>query len=464
MQDQEQEPGRWTRLSLADLILWVIGCGMLSAVARAGWGLTANVERALSFSAMGLAIFFGLGLVRESARFWRLRGAVEECSIASGLAWRFTALGLMAVFVVAELYLMERGRWEIENALRLLLPLAGTMVMGGLLAGMTSGGQRKPRRWASLSVVWAGFAAVAMAASWMLIPYLILLALEAVSNATFSISPPPVARVPLQVRLDRASVDAAVVLTCCVFSALWISRDLRRPEGRGGWLGNVGLLGIAAVLAAGAAWLIAVTIPLLHPHLSEGLWMTLHPPELLAILLGFVGVAIAIAARAGEPSGLVTPEATAHPRRPRRTILVLASGALVIVLLDLILSRVVRVGQRGGSTLEGWEAWFGWGDAVYQWVRSLLPASLKDVWTLAEQPEWVVLIVAQLWVAWRVIGLVVREPATRPSPLDTMLQERRTFARFAARSCAIIVLMIAALPTLFVTGLVVLHAALRAAA
>jgi hypothetical protein len=434
---------------------------MLSAVARAGWGLTANVERALSFSAMGLAIFFGLGLIRECASLWRLSAGAVALSPVTGIVWRFAAVGLLAVFVVGELRLMERGRWEIETALRLLLPLAGTMVMGGLVVGMTPGGPRKPRRWASLSVIWAGFAAVVIAATWMMIPYLILLALEAVSNAMISMNRPPVAQVPFQARLDRVGLDAALVLTCCLVSALWISRDLRRSQGRGGWRGNLGLLAIAAVLAAGAAWLMLVTIPLLHPQIAEGLWMTVHPPEVLAILLGFAGMATAIAARAGEPSSSMTPDETPPSRRKSRTLLVVVNVAIGIVLLEFILTRVVRIGQRGASTMEGWEQWFGWGESLYQWVRSLGPHALGNVWTLAEQPEWVVLAVAELWVGWRLLGLFVGEPATRCTPIETILEERRTFARFLAHVCAILVLMIAALPTLFVMGVVVLHVALR---
>jgi hypothetical protein len=140
---------------------------------------------------------------------------------------------------------------------------------------------------------------------------------------------------------------------------------------------------------------------------------------------------------------------------------VVVNLVVALLSLDLILARVFRVLERGGVSVGGWEQWIGWVDAAYQWLRSIVPSPLLDVWKVSQQPAWVILALAQIWVGWRVLRLVLAEPDALPSPIDATVRNRPALARFMIRWGAITVLMIAALPTLFVTGLVVLHVTVR---
>ena len=65
------------------------------------------------------------------------------------------------------------------------------------------------------------------------------------------------------------------------------------------------------------------------------------------------------------------------------------------------------------------------------------------------------------WVAWRVFLMLVTPIGIEPTPIDASLADRRTLGRFVIRWTALTVLMVASLPALFLSALVLLHTLFR---
>ncbi len=102
----------------------------------------------------------------------------------------------------------------------------------------------------------------------------------------------------------------------------------------------------------------------------------------------------------------------------------------------------------------------GWTDAAF----ARLPSVFADgpLALLMFDPFWLLMTFGQAWITWRVIGLLVAPVGDEPTPLDVCLGDRRSFGRFAIRWLALTVLMVAALPTLFLLGFGLLIVLLRA--
>jgi hypothetical protein len=383
------------------------------------------------------------------------------------VAWRLAVVAALGTFVVVEARLLGDDPADLSpDSLilrRRLLPLTATLAMVGILAGMTPGRPRaRARGMAWLSVVWAGSAGVLIAVSQAFVPYLVLLALEAVSNAMSRPDRSQLARLGLHRRVIQAGLESIPVLACCFLLGLLISHELRRPASRPGgrgasWRGPLALLVATAATAAGAAWLVAVTIPRLHESLAEGLSMTVGLPEAAALVLGIAGLAIGPVTRAADRPG--RPEPGAIVDRPRTPFLrVLLLMAVASLLLDFLLA--------GGLNLSwlvewSWTRWVERVNASFRWLLVYLPSPLNQVWYLLLTPQWVALALAQAWVCWRVACLLVSPFGSEPTPIDASLEDRHALARCATRWLALTVLMLAALPVLFVVGLVAMHGLCR---
>jgi hypothetical protein len=462
---------RWAvRFGLADLIVWVVGAGLVASVWRRvrPWEWLeplVDVGRVLGLGAVTLAVFLGIVLLRQAIRLWRGRGAGDVGPAGAAVAWRLAVVALLLALVSVELRLLRRDPdpflTDDGSARRELLTASAALAMAGVVAGLARG-RAAPRRWAWLSVVWAGLAGVAIVATQAFIPYLVLLALDAVRHALthqdMSRPWPPM----LTARVARAGREAAPVLACCLVLALLLSRELRRAAARPGE-GDVArpdlwpLLAAAAASAAGAAWLLRVTLPALDGWLAEGLWQALGPRGAAAVVLGFAGLAAGPAARAAVAPGPTRPEPAANPAR-RSLARALLKAAVALLLLDLIVTRgLAFAGLAGGP----WAHGFGLVDDALEWIQSMASSLLGQGWGTYYAPEWLVVALVQLWVGWRIVLLLVTAPGPEPASIDACLGSRRAFGRFAARWAALTVLMIASMPALFLAGLAVLQVFLR---
>ncbi len=457
------------RVGLADLIGWVLGAGVAAAVFRdvetGRWFAPgAQFDLILGTTAAILAISLGLVLLRQAIALSGSRpGVIVGTNLPAGPGgWRRWACS--GSFLAVEAALLGReGPDDFHLKTRtILLPASATLAMAGVVAGL-SPCRVGPRKVAWLSVVWAGAAGVAIASTQVFIPYLVLLGLEAFSIATtrLDLSLPRIPHPGLHDRVASAGLELIPGLLGCLFLGLQLSRELRRPAGPdGGHVGTRSLVAGILATAAGAAWLVAVTVPRLHEHLAEGLWMALGPPEAAVLVIGLAGLALGPAARAADRPALSELEPTES--RPRRVILrVLFRTVVALILLNFILVRVfAAAGLREGT----WTRWAGWAEEAYLRFLAISPSAMDRItqtWRSFQAPEWLVVAITQVWIAWRIAVLLVTPVGVEPAPLDASLCGRHAFGRFAIRWAALTTLMVSSLPVLFVAGLVVLHFAFR---
>jgi hypothetical protein len=185
--------------------------------------------------------------------------------------------------------------------------------------------------------------------------------------------------------------------------------------------------------------------------------MTLGPVEVAVIVLGFAGLALGPSARSADRATPPEAEGVEGHRRASPLRIVLKT-AFAFVLLDLIISRGLNIAGFVAAS-PTWRT--GWVDDALAWFRSLFPLVLTRPWMFFQSPQWLALALAQAWVSWRVACLLVSPIETDPTPIDLCLENPRRAGRFAIRWVALTVLMVAALPVLFVAGLVAVHDFLR---
>jgi hypothetical protein len=245
-----------------------------------------------------------------------------------------------------------------------------------------------------------------------------------------------------------------------------VARDCRRPAdaaccGRG----SSASLVLVVAAALGAVWLFNATLPRLDGWLAEGIQAAIDPLNAALIAFGFGGLALGIAARSTRRPGPSAPtEAAARPwtffwHAVRNLAIALAVLDFVAARVgDLVLAR--RVAD-GGPVDASWSRWVGWIDAAFDWLRSVAPWQRVQPSFVYESPEWIALALAMTWVAWGVVLLLLKPIGSKPTPIDASLADRGTLWRFTLRWLVLSVLMIAALPTLFLTGLAVLNGVFR---
>ena len=222
----------------------------------------------------------------------------------------------------------------------MLVPICAILTMMGVALGMGAGMSLPRASPARARPYWLFVPLAALAAVlfmgrpggwWSFIPQLILIALEAVSNAM----PPPAPRLPgsLSVRLLRAGIEAVPAALACLWLALVVAHDferLRRDQpwamGRGGWI--LRILSLVLALAAGTV-VVGVAIPTMHPCLPDGFRHVLDTESVAMVIGGFGVLAAGLAARA-----LVPPPSDEAPRRLRRLSRLLPAGMIAIILLS----------------------------------------------------------------------------------------------------------------------------------
>ena len=452
------------RISLADLAVWVLGvgvlCGLWQRLQAGRWfHPPVDVDRVQGLCAVGLAVSLVLGLSRQA--FVLAGGRREVAWRAIPLAWRVVATLLLGLFIAEELVFLQdeptglAAREPIRG--RGILPLAGALGMTGVAAGL-SGGQRGTARSRRGSVVWAALSGLAMATAQMMIPYLVLLAMAAVENALYRTDWAWRARPTIDARLLHAGLEVVPAAVCCLALALRLSDEFTNARvGSRSKSENLGLWIRSSLVAIFGAWLLWVTIPRISPWLSEGIGMVVSPDLCWAIVLGFAGLSFGIVARASVPA---QETRNAEGSKRSRGLRVIGLVMLVLTGVEVVLSLVMEGLVRGGILESSGSHGFGGLIVFGEWLLSS-PRWLSDrIWGVAMSPCWLVLAILEAWLAWRIGGLLVTPPS-HATPIDLLLADRGSVRTNLTRWLALTVLMLAALPTLFVAGLVSFHLVIR---
>ena len=268
---------RW-QISLADLIVLVLAVGVSAGIARQArdaWG-NRQVPTGLSRSGSGTgpwrgspvplertagvvfevaAIFLILNLARtliglvRAGRGWEITGVPR---FVWSMAWRIAAIVILLAFVAEQASVLRidyarqmeigaaRPGWgPIYGVRQNMLPVYGGLAIVGLGLGMGSGSLFDNPRPASHRPYWLFVPLVAVIAvllasktGFSLIAYLVLVALEAVSNA---MQHAPHKGPGLAARFLSSGRDASLALLACVVLALVVAHDFDRARRRLPW-------------------------------------------------------------------------------------------------------------------------------------------------------------------------------------------------------------------------------------
>ncbi|MFO0958285.1 MAG: hypothetical protein U0800_12800 [Isosphaeraceae bacterium] len=464
-----ESAGRY-RWSLADGLVLVLGLSVVLASFRPGlaaWpsgSLGDIVARVIGLSVMALVA-------------WMIVMAVPALVVAGrrpgGTAWaRPRSMAALLALLAALAFLageqmqvwdeVERSRlatsagriWVSDASLRgreNLVPVAGLLLLSGVVLAMRPGRLATaphPSRPVAdrVRLVLALVVGTLFLAGFMLIPYLVLNAIEAVRNAQKPNWAAP--RIALAERLDAAGLAGLVGLILCLLVADWLARDLRgssRPTRPG--LAWRGLTFLAMVGWLG--WIVGVGLDRLHPWLVRGLSLTVTPRVTALIATGLGGLAAGIVARA------VAGDEGREEGPARRWPAPVAIGALALVTLIWVAGEVILQVRPDL--------------APQALTRPMMtepePPSLVEqaIRALAEifshlQPPAPLLLVAPLWIwlAWRIPKRV--GDAWQPrSPLVVVASEGGKARRFLAYWLALLTLMMAAIPAFGLAALAVMH-------
>jgi hypothetical protein len=493
------------QVGVSAMTVWVLGAAVYFAMVRGArgfwmvWMVPArpllNIDRVVAVFLLAPATLIAARLVADAIGQFKRRGS------AFVVAWRVVGVAFLVLISVMLSTLLKLDRETVINnfdwihcrlKLTALLLAFGTI---GLLLGVVSPREKRRarhsprRRWVAASVIVAGLAGVLVVAYWgdMLIPYLIVVALEAVSNAKHhpgmmtdwalgGHTPNPILIdasrwLSLDGRIIRAGIEAAVAIVACMLTAHWLGRDLRLQTNEARErTSQVGRL--YRFLTAVAAWgmgfyLIRVAIPGLHPNLTEGLWMILEPSWTFAIVAGFLALAAGLAARgvggANESEIVDEPQPTGDRMSwlawTPRLVVFLFKLAVAGLLIELILTGLERF--RDSDTLP-WYAPY----SLTQWISTADGAlSIERPNAIYFDPSLMPDAFFLLGAAIILIVLAIRFLRTgrREAPIDRIGRDPRLIRRFLGAWLAITGVMLALLPAFFLAGFAVLHLTMKAA-
>jgi hypothetical protein len=465
---------------LGDLVVVVVGAAFVLDVtrrSRGAWpGVWPGFEHAPGLVSLTMAVALGLVVAIRGVR--RLRAGEVG---AWGLAWRLAALAWLAWSALEISSALQVRPDDITTMIprdlahvRLrLYPLMIALGLVGLVLALAPIRPRarataRPRVGSWPSVTLAGLAGLAFLTANGVIPYLVLLAVEFVSNAMRMA--PLVARPWVIDRLNRVGLETLPGLLGCVATASWIDDDLRvaardpsaarAPRSMMGVVARVATVGLA-VGGAAYAWL--VSLPRLHPNLAEGWGMILDSAMAPMVALGFASLAAGFAARSAAHLATGPPVAIEEAPRPfdpwpRRIFGWLAC----LVAMTAIAAAVESI--RGGVD----EVWFI-PAPLYRWSQFFLaPLSSLGVpgptggWALeAERPGDLLFLAATAWIVVWLVVLLAGDRQGRPAPLDAIAGDRLAFGRFLGWWLGLTTVILASMPLLALAALALTHQAVR---
>jgi hypothetical protein len=486
---------RSLQVSLAGLMVLVLAAGLAAGAVRSArevWGLRTMpapgaptgtpvwgsaqvpVQRTAGVVLEVAAVFLLVILARQFSGMFRSARSVDLADRTTrrwGFTWRVLAVCFLFWFISEESRVLridftkeaEISRlipgWNFSYQVRQqLLPACGLFAILGLVLGMGASFMfpRAPRRggrpyW--LFVVLAGVIAVLIVSLndvGTLIVHLILVALEAVTNAMQRHLNPGRG---LWTRLLRAGVDAAISAGLCMGLALAVARDfetLRRgkPSSTSRTGRAVRFLLLAGAAGAGT-YLAAVTFPAIHPCFAAGFHLVLGPLEagMIVCCFGLFGAGMAARAIAGAPG-----------QQPSRTISRL-SAFYRLSILSVILFAVLNI-MPDSSVLQLYLPRFATaaidviktGVARFwtQFPDSFTASALRML--AVENVLWTTLILATVCF---VIELLIRDGSPLKTPFDRLAESPERAWQFVWLVLGIVVVCVAAIPTLIVTSQVV---------
>jgi hypothetical protein len=468
-------PGR-LQVSLADLSVLVLAAGLAAGVVRGAKDIGAMPERMAGVGVEIVAVCFALLLGRSIVGLARrpAGAGVTRVGRLASMAWRVLAILLLLQFVIQESGVLrvdmatrnalrsETTGWYERYTLReVLVPVCAILAMFGVAVGMGAGtalARPEPRRprpswlFVPLAAI-AGMLIVALPNMYNFIPCILLVAMEGVNNAL-----PPGSRyttASLSVRMLRAGIVAVPAALAITGLAMIVARDFGRAgrslpwaTTRLGW--SVRLIALALALVAGTAMAI-VGIPMMSPLWLDGFGQVLDPEVVMTILAGFGTLAVGLAARAVVPR-----PASERPRWLRRLSFVLPIGMMGIVLLSVLtcLPSATEIDPELPPIVGRLLAGVG---EVHGRVWDVLPDPLVIVLQESLAPNHVVWILSAAGLAVFLVELAMRPPGLRTTPFDLVAGEPGRLVRFIWLSAALIVVCVAAVPTLIVVGQVILH-------
>jgi hypothetical protein len=487
------------QIGLRDVAVWVVGAAVISYLSRSWvvrWPGFADpyLSYLYPFLSMGVmisAISLAWHLTRQLIGL--ARGSIDlgisplertPHARVGAILWRLL-VATAALVMVAEvlsglnpprslLYTnysaVPRNRdWDT------ILPVFGLVMIAGLLAGIkpAAARMRRPAGSAWFSTVVAGAFGIGCLVGTMVYVHLVLVAIEAVSNAqrpaatkafdrgavqtTLALDAMPnmqaplVRRVSLISRINDAGIPAGLALVSVVATSVWIGRDLRQEASdvAGKTLSFWSVLYRIATLAAtvaAATYLIATTIPRIHVSLSDGIWRLLGPRQVLLVFVAVASLSAGVVARAiGRRTESVDPE----PQSPFRIRRRLGWAAVCLVLVAVILVAFARI----------------WRAMGYPWIN--VPSDLIANAVAAVMSNWDALwdpalplafwVPALAWAFWETLRLCGPWALDRLTAFDAVALSWSSAGRFVCYCSALTVLCLCALPTFFVAGLVVYH-------
>ena len=491
------------RFRLSGLMLLVLAAGLslgfmsrahvpVGAAAGLFWTSPATRWLGVAMAPVGVA----LGLTLAIQVFGLLGRRDSQKSSVWPISWRLLALALLVVLLTEESSLLPVGsssysspNWPagqipplvLETRLRLLPAVEGLMMIGLVLAlrpRVARTARREPRLATWLRIVPTVLGGILIAAEMMIIPYLVLIAVEAVENAKMhpgeggggllTALPRPTLPRGLADRLDGSVPLVGLALAVVTLAAAWVSSFLRRTTdgetNHGSWRDAAAGLALTAGCLTAASGLVFRAIPAIQPLALEGLRMSFGGWELAIVAMSFAFFSAGLVAHAVTPgidpaSGRGNWCSSGWNRYAAR----LAWAAMVVLLLAVIASSLEHIKKYGP---------FGrFIPARLVGLLDLLPASVWQGWTWLQGTGWSGVLIGDAsvwfpaivlpWLAWRSIGLLLSARSPSPAPLDRVFDSATALRRFFGFSFAMSVVLLAAVPTLALAGLVVLHHALR---
>jgi hypothetical protein len=488
---------RW-QISLRGLIFLVLAAGVSSGVVRsarefwgnrlieaagtrpgqttpsaAGWS-PVPVERTAGLVLELEAVFFVLILARQLSSLFRsdARRETRHPRALFSIAWRISATGLLLWFLSMETSVLRLdylgyidAGWRVPgwgwvySFYQNLMPVCGALVMLGLALGMGAGslfdeppGRRRRPWW--LFVPLAALAAVLLAGQSYVavIPNLVLVALEAVTNA---MRHRLVAGPGLAARLVRAGSTAVSSLALTLPLALAVARDFERARRNEPWARTwqacVARLLLLAAAAATGVYLACVTLPAIDLWLPQGFAYILGAGQVFTIVVAFAVLAAGLAARS-----LDRHPAPERPRWLSRTSSFVRWGMLALVSLALLtcLPSTAQFDPRIPSPVTLAIDVVGRANA---WLWGRFPDSVVMVispWLAPERLAWTLML---LGVAILLVELALRPQSAEHGPFDRVVGEPQSILRFGWLVVGLTCVCLVALPTLLIAGQALWH-------
>jgi hypothetical protein len=492
---------RW-QINLADLIVLVLAVGVSAGIARQArdvWGnrliptgISPNgsaigpwrgspvpLERTAGVVFEVAAIFLTLNLARSIIALIPKGRDRETAGVAHRvwcIAWRSAAIVILIAFVADESAVLrinygrqmeigasQPGWGPIYSARQNLLSVCGALAIVGLGLGMGAGALFDDPRPAAHRPYWLFVPLVAVIApllaattAYSIIVYILLVALEGVSNA---MRYAPHKGPGLTARLLSSGWDASLALLACTALALVVAHDFDCASRRRPWAttlhGRFVRLVLLLVAVGAGIYVAIVSIPKIHPCFAQGFVEILRPELLWLTVSGFGLFALGMAA-----GTLVPCKATDKPAWLRRLSALFRYGLLLLVLLAAMknLPGSSQLPPAVPASVGRLIDTIGRGQA---WAWGLLPYSVVVVLKYCLEFDQLRWILTAVFVGIVFVELAITKATTCAAPFDAAFCTARSAMEVAWLTVALALVCLVALPILVVLGQAVMNAQLN---